>query len=373
MGYSLSPDSTILFCSAKPLYPAGQGGGEISAHFLMTALKEEGLHFEALGAYPAGERSSIQETLSTARGLENLFREGPGDEPIWCYQMDYPVSLYPLGQFVPACRRAMARQKIRSVFLQAEGWPEVAPIARAAGQRTVFFVRNGLELNGLSDLAERDLDLLVANSNFTRRKAAGLVSRPIITLYPLIPPASNPIPIPPGDRPFVTFINPIEDKGRDTFFALARELLDLPFLVVENWGVHPLTRKVLAAYPNVTLWPRQADMTRVWEKTRLLIVPSVWEEAFGRVVPEAQRYGIPVLASRRGGLPEATGTGGLLIDDFKNPRAWVETILAVLSQKEFYATLSGEAVQNAFRFSPERLLPPFLGHLKEWLGLDLGP
>lgn len=36
----------------------------------------------------------------------------------------------------------------------------------------------------------------------------------------------------------------------------------------------------------------------------MLIVPSLWEEPLGMVVPEAFTYAVPVLASRRGGLPE---------------------------------------------------------------------
>ncbi|MDP3842566.1 MAG: glycosyltransferase family 4 protein [Oxalobacteraceae bacterium] len=36
----------------------------------------------------------------------------------------------------------------------------------------------------------------------------------------------------------------------------------------------------------------------------VLIVPSLWPEALGMVVVEAFRYGVPVIAARRGGIPE---------------------------------------------------------------------
>jgi glycosyltransferase involved in cell wall biosynthesis len=41
--------------------------------------------------------------------------------------------------------------------------------------------------------------------------------------------------------------------------------------------------------------------------TRILVVPSVWEEPFGRVAPEAMINGIPPLVSNRGSLPHVIG------------------------------------------------------------------
>jgi hypothetical protein len=45
--------------------------------------------------------------------------------------------------------------------------------------------------------------------------------------------------------------------------------------------------------------------------------PSFWEEAFGRSIVEAQLNGIPVVASRRGGIPEALN-GGEFHDEEKS-------------------------------------------------------
>jgi glycosyltransferase involved in cell wall biosynthesis len=52
----------------------------------------------------------------------------------------------------------------------------------------------------------------------------------------------------------------------------------------------------------------------VWRHAALAIVPSVWEEAFGRVLIESWAHGVPVLAARIGALPElieSTGAGWL--------------------------------------------------------------
>jgi glycosyltransferase involved in cell wall biosynthesis len=41
-----------------------------------------------------------------------------------------------------------------------------------------------------------------------------------------------------------------------------------------------------------------------YERVDLLVVPSIWNEPFGRVVIEAYSHGVPVFASNMGGLPE---------------------------------------------------------------------
>lgn len=42
---------------------------------------------------------------------------------------------------------------------------------------------------------------------------------------------------------------------------------------------------------------------------RVVLMPSLWEESFGRVAAEAMANGIPVLSSDRGALPETVGAG----------------------------------------------------------------
>jgi glycosyltransferase involved in cell wall biosynthesis len=47
--------------------------------------------------------------------------------------------------------------------------------------------------------------------------------------------------------------------------------------------------------------------------TRVLLVPSVWEEASGRVVADALVNGVPPLVSDRGGLAESANGGGFVL------------------------------------------------------------
>ncbi|MBU2549998.1 MAG: glycosyltransferase [Proteobacteria bacterium] len=348
----------ILFLSAMPLHPAGLGGAEVNAHLLMSALQPYGPVFEAHGAYSPETLDSICRHLDRI-GIQGQLVEGMGAAPSLGYDFGYPVRLHHAADMPEAARSALEGRAWDAVFIQARGWPELCALSRAAGRFTVLFIHDLLSPEEFAPPALDRVDLLVANSEFTRRVLENTFRHPAALCYPLIPQPARPAPSPPADRPFITFVNPLGIKGRDLFFAMARELLDLEFLVVMNWGVSDLTRQVLERYPNVTLMPRQEDMDRVWERTRLLLVPSICEEAFGRVAPEAQGHGIPVLASRVGGLPEAVGRGGLLIDEFRNPEAWVRAIAAVLTDPDLYARLSERARIHAGRFEPGRAAAGF--------------
>jgi glycosyltransferase involved in cell wall biosynthesis len=68
--------------------------------------------------------------------------------------------------------------------------------------------------------------------------------------------------------------------------------------------------------------------------SRIVIIPSQWEEPFGRIALEAMLSQVPVIASKTGGLPESVGDGGILIDDYGNVDRWVEAIEKVSTPRE---------------------------------------
>ncbi|MSU58687.1 MAG: glycosyltransferase family 1 protein [Pedosphaera sp.] len=62
----------------------------------------------------------------------------------------------------------------------------------------------------------------------------------------------------------------------------------------------------------------ESDLSRVYGNLDVCAVPSCFDEPFGMVAVEASAYGLPVIASRRGGLPEIVvdgETGWLVTSD----------------------------------------------------------
>lgn len=112
---------------------------------------------------------------------------------------------------------------------------------------------------------------------------------------------------------FVTLINPCRIKGLDVFLGLARAFPFVRFAAVPTWGGTRQDMAALRELGNVSLLKPQVDIDGILSVTRVLLVPSLWLEAFGCCVVDAMLRGIPVLAANVGGLPEAKqGTSGLL-------------------------------------------------------------
>ena len=67
-------------------------------------------------------------------------------------------------------------------------------------------------------------------------------------------------------------------------------------------------------------------MREAYAQAKVLLMPSIWEESFGRTVIEAQLNGLPVLASHRGALPALVGEGGITLDPHAPTADWAQAL-----------------------------------------------
>lgn len=162
----------------------------------------------------------------------------------------------------------------------------------------------------------------------------------------------------------VTFINPSPEKGATMFIEIARQALVrselLRFLVVESRSTAGMLAEKYGIdwklFPNVTFVSQQQDMRQVYAQTKVLLYPSYWYEAAGRVVYEAQANGIPVLACSHGALSESLAGGGFQFvipercrhDYNQFPTVaevtpWVDCLEQLVTDAEFYRNSESRA------------------------------
>jgi glycosyltransferase involved in cell wall biosynthesis len=172
----------------------------------------------------------------------------------------------------------------------------------------------------------------------------------------------------------VTFICPHPLKGVAIALRLAARRRDIPFVFVESWQLHPVRKVVLHGRirlaGNITYRRRTDDMRRVYEDAKVVLVPSLWAEAWGRVVSEAQVSGIPALASNHGGLPESVGEGGLLVDPAASIEQWEHALSLLWDDEAEYERLAEAARKHAARpsFQPEVIASRVLDALHAAVG-----
>lgn len=154
-------------------------------------------------------------------------------------------------------------------------------------------------------------------------------------------------------REVVTFVNPIPRKGVEIAFALAARRPDIPFEFVESWQLRTRVAKMMqsrvAHHGNVRLVRRTDDMRSIYGRSRIVLAPSLYHEAWGRIVTEAQVSGIPAIASNSGGLPEAVGPGGLILDRDAPLSAWLEALRRLWDDPLEYERYAGQAAAHASR------------------------
>jgi len=87
------------------------------------------------------------------------------------------------------------------------------------------------------------------------------------------------------------------------------------------------------------------DIDSVLARLHLLLVPSMWDEPNPRVILEAFAAGVPVIAFRRGGIPEMIqhGETGLLCD---NPREMAEQAIELLRDRGRLCAIAQAAREN---------------------------
>jgi glycosyltransferase involved in cell wall biosynthesis len=245
-------------------------------------------------------------------------------------------------------------------------WPAVRAVrwaAAAPGRRLhVDMVSVSFE-HGFPPPAAAPTVRYAAHSRFAARLCEAMLGCSVAHIPILIEPAAYRC-TPDGDA--ILFVNPVPAKGAHFVAAIAQRLPHRRFLVARSWAASPGNPLVDIALPNVETAHPARDMRAVYRRARLLLMPSLLEESWGRVVTEAQLSGIPAIASDRGALGEAVGAGGIVLPLGATVERWCMAVEALLDDAVAYAAASraARARAEAPELAPESAVAQFLDFLE---------
>lgn len=286
----------VLFVSNDPHLPTITGGLQTTTHDLCLAIREMGAEAAVLCGQKLGDREP-----------------GKASSPTSDERLGYLV----MRSSQPAKDLAMAAAAWGADVIVAQSGRGLAPLAAASldtGRPTALYLHN-VEISQLAGNLASDPSLMyLANSDFTARRWQALFGVHCEVIPPIVSAASY-LADRSGDK--VLFVNPHPMKGIERLFELAEACPELPFLVMESWEIDPVWRshclQRVNRLGNIEWRSASRDMRQVYGQSRVLLMPSVWEESFGRTAVEAQLNSLPVLASQRGALPELVGAGGVTL------------------------------------------------------------
>lgn len=251
--------------------------------------------------------------------------------------------------------------------------------AQRLGSRTVFYIANPAMLRQ-PNAQLPFVDEVLVPSQFVADLCLDVLKKPARILGNIVPRSfdgqknRSPERILTRSNRFVTLINPSPQKGGLFFINIAAQAAalapNIKFRAVEsrwtrgNWEALGVSA---ADLDRIDWHPHVQDMRCIYEEAALLLMPSLWEEASGRVIPEALLSGVPVLAMRNCGVPEELGEGGILFDlptelasNHLAPPSkddllrWTNFIKVLMENDNLYARAVSIALRETERLAPEQ-------------------
>lgn len=141
--------------------------------------------------------------------------------------------------------------------------------------------------------------------------------------------------------------------------------LDRNNLILNICGQGPLKKTVeeySLKYENINYLGQLSteELEKVYLNNDVLIVPSIWDEPFGRIVIEGNSYGLPVIASNKGGLVEIIRSMNSGITYNYNSMDELKKCILLFADRNYIKSYYPSIINNIEKYSNKKQADSFL-------------
>lgn len=156
-------------------------------------------------------------------------------------------------------------------------------------------------------------------------------------------------------RRFITQINIHKLKGGEIFYNLAQNF-KMPLIAIQSEPCsEDLDCKIfnlLAKRKNSVYFNHLTDLRCIYSVTKILLVPSLVDETFCRVVNEGLMNGIPIITTGAGNIKYLVGDAAIIIPH-DNQELWNEHVYKLYYNKELWEEYSKKSLIQYNLFSEQ--------------------
>jgi len=360
----------IALVSLNQFDPFLRDGGSHSALARLQFLREQGNQVSIINFLISEPLDRLLFDDALADSNQGVIREDNTCRAVFrgldYHQEILPYSLEQLPReytaIIKAIMQRIEQHDLDYVFTLDEGYCPLfaAWFLRIPGAHLFNSLRNVQQFAGNTDYAKCLRNRTVfANSRFLQTQIKKLLGLDSVVWYPFINLGTYLDRYGKARTHCIGFSSTQgKGKGNEIVAQIITRMPERAFIVVGGRYRH----RADVSPSNLAYWGHISDMKAFYGQIDLLLVPSLVAEAFARMILEAAVNGVPVIANRRGGIPEALGDSGILIDwdHDKEPNTaeiaekYVDAIQRVLDDDDLYRHYSKKALARAEAYELEQ-------------------
>ena len=235
------------------------------------------------------------------------------------------------------------KQKFRIIEVHNRPESLLYLIDKKVTSKLIFiFHNNPQDLRGSSTVKERmfiaeNTDHIYFVSNWVKKKFFEGLPYKYRNNCDILYPSIKPLKKLPKKEKIIIFSGKLNSsKGYDIFGKTIIKILNKH----KDWRALAIGNEPREKYSfihsrfKILDWIKHDDILKYYRKASISVVPSKWQEPFGRTAMESAAYGCSTITSKNGGLPET----------FKNP-----IFINVVNENELFSKINKLVVNDKFR------------------------